>query len=242
MAETITLPGMGAVKREYVYIGAAGVAGFLAFAYYRRRQAAQAAPTWADVDQSELVPDGDYSSPGGNSNIPPQDLTGDTIKTNAQWSQKATEILVNLGFDPGTVATALGVFFQREGLSAAQMDAVKAAHGQLGPPPEGGPWPIRSAPPTGDTTELPAPQNLRVTGATRNSIALAWDAVPGATSYQIEWEGETGKFHTRFDRTSGTTYTVSDMPLPDEDYQLNVRAIKGTRQGTTASITARTTR
>lgn len=240
MAEdTITIPGMGPTKKTYVYIGAAVVAGLVAFAYWRRTQQ-PAPPSWADVAPAEMTPDSDYDSPGGGNSSVSADLTGDTITTNAQWSQKATTLLGNLGYDPKLVASALGRYFNREGLTADQMDAVKAAVGQLGPPPVGGPWPIQAAPPASGGP-LGKPGNLRVTGVTRNTVGLAWDAVPGAQGYQIEWEGKTGKYHTRFDKTSGTSYTVTDMPLPNEDYVLNVRAFSGSQQGDTATITARTT-
>lgn len=243
MAEdTITLPGMGPTKKTYVYIGTAVVAGLVAFAYYRRSQR-PAPPTWNDVAPAEMTPASDYVSPGGGSSNVSQDLTGNTITTNAQWSQAATTLLGNIGYDPKLVAGALGRYFNREGLTPDQMDAVKAAVGQLGPPPVGGPWPITAASPgTGTgTTPLEAPKNLRATGATATHITLTWDPVPGATRYVIELHGRTNVHPAVFDYSTSPTYTSGPLPRPNFEYLFTVRAQKDNINGPDVDLTARTT-
>lgn len=244
MADTITLPGAGEVKKEYVWAGGALVVGIVGFAWWRRSTSGGAAET-PYYDTSELTPDSDYDRPGNPTGNVSVDNTQGLISTNAQWSQAVNDYLPDRGWEAKAVASAVGVYLQREKLDPMQLDIIKAAVGRFGPPPQDGPWPIQAKPGEPTTTpgiELPAPTNLRITGATRNTVGLAWDAVPGAEGYQIEWEGKTGEWHTRFDRTSGTAYTVADMPEPNETYILNVRAYKGSRQGTTAAITAKTTR
>lgn len=242
MEGTITVPGAGPVKKQYVYLGAAGLAGFLGYAYWRRSQSTPP-PSWGDVDPGAMSPGGDYVNPGSNSNIPPQDNTGQDIKTNAQWAQAATTMLGNIGYDPKTVASALGNFFQRNGLSATEMDAVRAAVGQLGPPPQDGPWPIKAAPNTPETGPLAAVGNLRVASATANSITLAWDPVPGAKQYAVELHGRAGKHHAIFDYAFGgaTSYTSTGLQYPNFDYIYTVRAQRDSDNGPGRQITARTT-
>lgn len=249
MEGTITIPGAGPVKKQYVYLGAAGIAGFLAFAYYRRNQAAtDAPPSWGDVDPGEMVPDGDYVNPGGNSNIPPQDLTGQTIKTNSQWAQAATTLLGNIGYDPKTVASAIGVFFQREGLEPAQLDAVKTAVGQLGPPPENGPWPIKAkevAPPNNPPNNPPGDtlgpiNNLRATSG-RNWIRLDWDPVPGAQGYRVWMDGMTNRWPHREHMAWGASFTFDGLPQPDTNYRFSVEAVKNGVLGPKSQTTWHTT-
>jgi hypothetical protein len=240
MAETVNIPGIGEIKTTYLVVGLAAAGGFVAFMWLRRKDSG--VPDMIPVIDPSQIPPGEYVPPGGTPATGHQDLTGDNITTNDQWYRKALDYLADRGWDTGALGVALGNFLDRRALTPTQIEMVLAAKGAFGDPPVGGPWEVKPGLPNAPTQSLPKPGNLRTTGATRNSISLAWDAVPGATGYQVEWEGETGKFHTRFDRTSSTTYTVSDMPLPDEDYQLNVRATDGVRHGETASLTARTTK
>lgn len=239
--ENVTLPGLGPTKKTYVYIGAFVVAGLVAFAYYRRSQApVPDQPTWGDVDPAEMTPDNDYDRPSsGNSNVS-ADLTGDTITTNAEWSQAVTTHLGNIGYDPKLVASALGRFFNREGLAPDQLDAVKAAVGQFGPPPVGGPWPITAAA-AGDTgTVLGAVANLRATSSTATHITLTWDPVPGATRYAIELHGRTNVHPANFDYSTTNSYTVGPLPRPNFEYVITVRAQKDSYNGPGTQITART--
>lgn len=245
MAEDIELPGVGKVDQKYVLAAVGVLVGILAFAYWRRSQSP--APDAGYVIPDELVPDADYVNPGSSSNIPPQDLTGGSITTNEQWSQKATEHLGNLGFDPRVVASALGKFFQREGLDAVSMDAVKTAVGQLGPPPVGGPWPIKAAdstappPPTGGPVPLAKLSNLHVTGTGRDWIGLSWPPVPGAERYAVEVGGIAGVQHAGYDHVyGGTSYTIGGR-VPGQEYTITVRAQRGDENGPGLTIRARTT-
>lgn len=248
MAETtINVPGLGATKKTYVYVGAAAVAGILAIAYYRR---ASQPPVSAPVETGpnpDLVPDSEYESVG-STDTGSWDLTGGTISTNAEWTQRATTYLANTGWSPQFVQTALGAFFQREGLTKEQQDAVKAAIAAFGPPPKDGPWPIKGLeggdkPPA--TTRLEKPQNVRVTGVTRNSVSIAWDPVPGATSYAVRLSGQWQGWNATWDYVEGTSYTQS-VPFPATSYTIYVQAQGPERsdrsfaQSDLVTVTART--
>lgn len=147
MAESISLPGIGAVKRQWVYAGGALVAGVVGWAWWQRSRGA-GPPTTEQVTDPGAVTD----SPGvpgktGDANVD-VDHTGDAIDTNGEWTQAATEYLAGIGFEPGMVAVALGKYLSRTPLSGTEMDAVRAAVAAYGPPPVGGPYPIAPTLPT----------------------------------------------------------------------------------------------
>jgi len=59
--------------------------------------------------------------------------------SNATWEQAAIAQLENLGFDPVAAATAIGLYLQGAPLTADQYQAVAAALGLEGNPPQGAP-------------------------------------------------------------------------------------------------------
>jgi hypothetical protein len=61
-------------------------------------------------------------------------------------------------------------------------------------------------------------QNLRTTSVTQTTIALAWDAYPGATAYQVRRNGTllstpTGTTYSNSGHTAGTSYTYAVRPV-----------------------------
>lgn len=61
-------------------------------------------------------------------------------------------------------------------------------------------------------------QNLRTTSVTQTTIALAWDAYPGATAYQVRQNGTlistpTGTTYSNSGHTAGTSYTYAVRPV-----------------------------
>jgi hypothetical protein len=227
---------MGPVKKDYVLMGGALVAGFVIFAYWKRR-GSSGGDSEIVYDTAPLIPAGDYVNPGSSDNLE-KDLTGDTITTNSEWAQKATTHLGNIGYDPKTVASAIGVFFQRKGLTPAEMDAVVAAVGQFGPPPQGGPWAI-IAKPVDSGGPLGAVTNLRVTGVTRTTVSLAWDKVEGAARYQVELQGKEGGWNANFDTPITNFYTSSGL-WPGKTYEFAVYAERGNENGPEATVTGTT--
>lgn len=233
MADTIDVPAIGKTKKTYVYVGIAAVAGFVGFAYYKRASApVDMLPAEGYAPDPELIPDAEYENPGSSDNGI-WDLTGNTIDSNSEWSQRATTHLANIGFDPQMVAIALGKFFQREGLNPTEIDAVKAAVGQFGPPPEDGPWPIKAAtatpnnpppnnPPPGPA-QLPAPTGGRVVSAGPRNLLIAWNPVPGAKSYAVRLRGNVGGIWAVWDYTEVPQYNQA-VPHPNTDYQIYVQA------------------
>jgi chitodextrinase len=81
------------------------------------------------------------------------------------------------------------------------------------------------------------PANLRLTGATPNTLSFAWDAAANATRYQLH--SNVGGTHS----TNGTSLTVHWL-FPDTAYTFTVRAINaaGTMSAPSAPLTVRTLR
>jgi hypothetical protein len=86
--------------------------------------------------------------------------------TNASWAQQVEAYLGQLGYDPTTVAAALGKYLTGQTLSSDQSGIVSAAQGFFGQPPQGAP-PTITVPPTGQTPspgtgKFTAPGGLRL--------------------------------------------------------------------------------
>ncbi len=66
---------------------------------------------------------------------------------------------------------------------------------------------VTACEPTTETTALPAPQNLRITGVAHDGtgIVLEWEAVEGAHGYNVYFNG------TVLGNTVNTTYTVDSL-------------------------------
>ena len=71
--------------------------------------------------------------------------------TNASWAQQVEAYLENLGYDPTTVAAAIGKYLTGQQLSSDQAGIVAAAQGFFGNPPQGAPT-VVTTPPTGQGT------------------------------------------------------------------------------------------
>ena len=71
------------------------------------------------------------------------------------------------------------------------------------------------------TQRLPAPSNVRVKSDTWDSITLTWDAVEGASFYQIEVD------ESKFWNASTTNAFTKRGLLPETDYTFRVRTVKG---------------
>ncbi len=169
MAETIEIPAVGPVKREYVYIagGVAGV-GLLWWIYARRSADAGGVPE----DGEPTATEGDYgagvdayanpapSSPSGTT--PEVDADDMPPTTNAAWTQRAIGQLSDIGWDPREVAAALGRYLGRQNLaSAGEVEIVRAALAAVGPPPQGEfsvKLPAAKTATTKPTTTKPAPR------------------------------------------------------------------------------------
>lgn len=230
---TVDLPAVGRVKKRYVVIPAALAAAYIGFRWYQARG--------GGGDEVEPGADGYYSSPdlsdyglsttGGSTNVTGN--TGNTvtdgtrpdaIDDNAEWTQRAAEVLTNQGFDGQVVYSALGEFLARRALDKQEATIARAAIAAAGQPPVGGPYSVIEEAATGTGT-LPAPTGLKVTASTPNSITLAWNKVDGAAYYDI-LRSDTGANAVRSGNEDGTILGLQ----PNTEYTFQVRAVGSTNK------------
>jgi hypothetical protein len=228
---TVDLPVAGKIKKAYVMVPAGMALAYVTYRWYQARQdAAAAEPTASDgtyttPDQSEygMSTTGGETTVTGNTGSTVTDGTGG-LATNADWANKAVELLTNQGYDGKTVQAALGEFLARRALDKSEASIARAALAVAGQPPVGGPFSVIEEASTGTGT-LPAPAHLGAWDKpTDTQIGIQWSAVHGASHYRI-YRSDLGdepigdsmdtKFHAR-----GLT--------PDHSYTFSVAAVSTT--------------
>lgn len=225
--------------KSAVYAGAAAVAGIVIYAW------------WSKSSSSEEEVEPEFDQFGNPIAGPTPGLAGPTVvdsnleaipdglpRNNADWGQKATEYLTNQGYEGTVVAPALGKFIARKPLTAAEQAIVRAAIAGVGYPPNDGPWTVieESAP---IAVGLTAPKNLRVTGTTSSTISVAWDAVVGATAYEVvEIQGASAV--RRRATVTTNSYTAGNLQ-PNNPYRITVYAKTASKLGDPSSVVGRTT-
>lgn len=184
MAQTVTVAGKK-LPKSYVIAGGALTAGIVGYAWWQNARQS-GAPTVVDPTPNlpEPTDEPGFGISGGEE--PP--------KTNAEWTRRATELMRNIGYDAGAVASAIGKFLARTPLNKSEVDLVRASIGQAGYPPENGPWTVIEETPGAVTPSLTkAPTGFRYLGPqSKDHHRLVWDPVPGATGYVIQYTGPGG--------------------------------------------------
>lgn len=220
---TVDVPKVGRVKKQYLYVAAAGAGGYVLWRYYRASQQAAADAAAAPEPESAGTigadigsGSGGYYDPNGDAGIGGTTTVGDVISTDQQWYDKALVALEDAGYDTGAAALALGKYLRTEPLTAKEQDMVKVALAAAGNPPSGAKAIVTDTSPT--PSGLTAPQSLRSGGTpTTAAIPLTWNAVSGASSYVVYRGG------TQLATVSGTSYTAGSLAA-STSYSFTVRA------------------
>lgn len=229
----VDVPGIGKTKKVWIY-GGLGVAGaFVAWKWYQARNTGVETDDgmYTTPDQSELGQStgGGTYNPGGNTGNTDTDGTRpDAIDDNAEWSQRAVEILSNAGYDPATVFAALGEFLGRRALDKTEASIARAAIAAVGEPPVGRPWTVLEESSTGTGT-LPAPGGVKAKATHWDTVTVSWGSVSGAASYVVYRNGASAGSST------GTSLTVRGL-VGKSTYKFSVAAVgttgkTGTRSG-----------
>lgn len=179
MADTITLPGMGPVKKPYVYAGVGVTAGILIWAYWRRANAV--APDTTASTPVAAAPDAssDYAqysdASGYNMIYPPSYGTGSysqygydiygnpipapvtsgsggALTTNSDWATAAESLLQDGGVELSVATTSITRVLGGLSVTSTQRDHFMQAVGVLGQPPQGYPTPIHVTDPGTEPT------------------------------------------------------------------------------------------
>lgn len=242
---TIDAPVIGRTKRVYVLVPAAATVAYVGYRWYRAKQDAAAAP----ADSSGLYTTPDQTEAGLSTTGGATDITGNTgnittdatdpnaLNTNAEWTQRAAELLGNAGYDSATVYQALGDFLARRSLDKTEAGIARAALAAAGQPPVGGPYSVLEEAGAGTGT-LPAPTNLRAWGVHSDTqVGLQWDPVPGAAHYRIYQTGNTEPVGDSLD----TRWQGRNL-RPNTAYAFYVRAVGSTGKigGNSSTFTTKT--
>lgn len=243
---TVDVPGAGKLKKVYIYVPAGLAAVYVGWRWYQAKQDAAAAPdassgtyTSPDLTEAGLNTAGGSTDVTGNTGSTSTDATNpNSIDDNAEWTQKAAELLGNAGYDTATVYAALGEFLARRSLDKSEASIARAALAAAGQPPVGGPFPVLEAAATGTTT-LKAPTGVKVTAVTGSSVTLAWDPVEGAGYYRAYRSGAS----TNVGSTDAANHSLTVSGLqPNTTYQFQVAAdtTLGKPGPKSSSVTAKT--
>ncbi len=137
-----------------------------------------------------------------------------------EWSRQAIEKLGDIGFDKSAVSSAIGAYFDKKQLTAAQADIIRQAQAILGSPPQKD-YPINVSPttPTTPTTpKLTAPTGLSAHDIGSTTVGFLWNAVSGARWYTVHLSN--GKSYN----TSSTHVSITGLKR-NTTYKAQVRAV-----------------
>ena len=145
------LPDVSGNKKIYLYVGGAA-AVYIGYRYWKNQSnAAALTPVEATTDTSSVTDTaGGAYGPGNTQYAGTGDING-TPATNADWTNNAVQMMSNYGWDPATVAAALGKYLGAIALTDAEITIVRTALGLAGSPPVGS-FTIIHAP-----TQVPTP-------------------------------------------------------------------------------------
>lgn len=235
---SVDVPGAGKVRKKYLIIPAGLALAYVTWRWYQTRQDAASAPqtsdgtyTTPDLTDMGLATTGGSGTVTGNTGSTVTDGTNpNAIDSNAEWTQKAVELLTNQGYDGQTVTAALGEFLGHRALDKNEAAIARAALAVVGQPPVGGPWSVIEEAGTGTGT-LAAPTNLRaLDGPGVTSIGMQWDPVPGALHYRIFRTDTNGPGGEEPIGDSFDTKFVARGLDPNHTYQFYVRAVSTTNK------------
>jgi hypothetical protein len=246
MADTITIPQIGAVRKEYVWAAGGVVVIIVGYAYLKRRQSAQSGAPAVDTSTGSLGATGGSPPP-----ITPAQTPGSTVpQTNAEWT---TDVLDKLGALGGSeeshTLSVLGKYLQKVPLTADEADIIRQAWALSGKPPQGpDTFTLTSSggSPGTPSGKLPAVTGLfggsglfnRVNGKlVNNYIDVGWNPVEGAVSYHFEERSAFGS-QSHDMATPGIHETVS---APNADHYITVWAVDAHNQrGDPATVVVHT--
>ncbi|RIK82215.1 MAG: hypothetical protein DCC68_06955 [Planctomycetota bacterium] len=153
-------------------------------------------------------------------------LTGYTSANGVDWTLEGSTTIGGL---PAQVFIGLATTATNNSVVNDSTYTNVTVTGNVGTPPE-------------VVNALPAPTGLAVTATTRNSIALGWDAVDGATGYTIERSAD-GTQYSQVGTTSAATTTFNNTGLTSfQRYFYRVRASDASGVSVASNFTSGVTR
>jgi hypothetical protein len=167
-----------------------------------------------------------------------------TFTSNGNWSQYATDYLVNtIGRDGPTVSRALGAYLAGSPVTDSQIGIINEATGAAGMPPVTG---ANGRPPafnhvgttTGGIAKNPV-DGAHVVSKTTTSVQVDWNASPGAKSYLVTTFQGSKTVNKRTVTAPVSRITVTGLH-PGTNYNVRIRAQPGGTGGRDANVSVRT--
>lgn len=221
----VDVPGLGKTKKLWIY-GGLGLAGsYVAWRWYQASRESEPEPgadgLYSSDDLSEygLSTTGGATAVGGNSNSSTDATNPNTIDDNAEWTNKAVEILTNAGYDPAVVHGALGEFLARRAMDKTEATIARASIAAVGQPPTNGPFSVIEEAST-DTGTLSAPSGLKVAPSS-DKATVSWNAVNGASHYLMYRSDQAVVAPQKVGGTNNTMYNLD----ANRDYKVQVSAV-----------------
>lgn len=189
MAAEVKVPGIGNVKKTYVYAGAALVVGIVGWAWWSRSQGGDGGSVTYEPDPSTGSATGvdAYGNPAPNPPDPYAEPEGPP-RNNQEWTARVLIALQEQGIEPGFASATIGRYLDRRPLTSDEADVVRQAWALMGKPPEGPTTFTLSTDggsPGSSTPVKPGPpRNLKPFVVERDKIILDWDP-PSDTSKPV---------------------------------------------------------
>lgn len=233
MSETLEVPKIGKLKKDYVIAGVAVVGGVVGYAWWRHRtDSAAAVPTPA-------APTGDYVNPNPGVTSGSQNTNAvdpNVITTNDQWTTHALDQIARYtSYDAQFAAQAIGKWLGHIGLTTEEKLLIITARGLAGEPPVGGPYPMLDAlpipKPSPEPVPVPVPDHVpgAPTGASARptsgtTVDIWWQPVAHVRGYTV-WLRRKGSndVWTTVGSTFDTNITARGL-TPNTAYETVVRA------------------
>lgn len=172
----------------------------------------------ADVSQFGTTVDSGTGTTGyvdGTSTSSTGAVSVSTYTSNAAWSQAVQAGLSDVGYDPTTVASAIGAYLTGMPLTAAQVAIVNAAIAEYGPPPVGN-LQVIQAPASGPATTATVPNVIGMSVADAVAAIQAAGLTPGSHSNeagtvngQTPAAGKAVAINSKVDLSIGVVKTTS---------------------------------
>lgn len=248
MADDVDVPKVGPVDKRVVAAIVVAGGGFVAYRYWAASRTSAESGDTVPAETSEFDDSGDPGTvlgairPDNGYGIPEDDSTepastddfGFRGTTNDAWTQYAiVQLTQSDRWSYTDIVEALGAYLSQRPTTKAQQSIISAASAVAGAPPIGGARPLINAPePVTPITPAPVtpaaqapvavPTGLKVTAFTATTATIAWNAVAGATSYEVDIKpgalASVKPHEKKFTGLKGKT-----------QYQFRVRTVSGSR-------------
>ncbi len=242
---TVKLPGIGPVKKVYLYVGVGAVGVLAAYIMYNRsKNAADEEEGYSDAELDDGLTTGlgsdVYQNPApSNSNSYDDDVPAQPT-TNIEWTNLVVERFSYLEED--YILGVLSKYLQKQKLSADEAAFIRKVWTAVGKPPEGPSnfYLTSDGSSPGSTTTPNAPTGLKVTATTTNSVSIDWSDVSGADGYEVYRSGSkvadtTGSSYTSTGLKANTKYSFYVKTKDNSKTSANSSSVTGQTKATTTT-------